>query len=94
MFYKVTFFQFLDRKQRANNKLHANWSKLVPIDNKKYKFNQKWLISDDLSRSDDDSFLISIRNVFSDFRMSSFQFNKWRGWGPACDNLQVIWKVN
>ena len=41
MFYKVTFFQFLDRKQRANNKLHANWLKLVPIDNKKYEFDQK-----------------------------------------------------
>merc|ERR1712071_355850 len=26
--------QFLARKQRANNILHANWSKLVRIDNK------------------------------------------------------------
>ena len=31
----------LARKQSANNKLHANWSKLVPIDNKKYEFDQK-----------------------------------------------------
>ena len=39
--FKVKFCHFLARKQRANNKLHRNLSKLVRIGNKIYKFDQK-----------------------------------------------------